>query len=373
MFSHRYAIALAVDALGSGLLRPFLLLYGLSVLHLSVTSAGLALSAGLLAGLAGIPLLGRWIDAGGRRAPMAATMFVRAAGIAVLLAGQGMPGYLAAALLLGAGGQALPAAQAALVAALTDGPADRALALARTIRNAGLGVGALVAGLAVTGGTDVLRLLAVINGAGYLLAGALILSLPRPAVTRVAVPDGGGAGLGPLAWANLPYALCFGVLEVALPALLVTHLDAAPGWSAALFAGNTVLVVALQVFLVVRLHRLLRRTVLAAAGVVLAASYLGFWAAGPVGPAAVALVAVPYTLGEILYAGSGTALVAAAAPPATLGRALARWQLSTGIGNAAAPAVLTTLLSVGPGLLWGLLAGSTLAAAAAVRRWAPAV
>ncbi|MEV4636977.1 MFS transporter [Actinoplanes sp. NPDC049548] len=369
MFSRRYAVALAVDALGSGLLRPFLLLYGLTVLHLPAASAGLALTAGLLAGLAGIPVLGRWIDAGGRRAPMAATMLVRAAGIAVLLLGHGMPGYLAAALLLGAGNQALPAAQAALVTALVDGPADRALATARTIRNAGLGVGALAAAVAV----DSLRTLAALNGIGYLLAGALILSLPRPQVSRARTAEAGGGGIGPLVCANLPYALCFGVLEVALPAILVTRMDASPAWSAALFAGNTVLVVAVQVLLVVRLRRLPRRSVLAAAGVVLAVSYLGFWAAVPAGPAAVALVAVAYTLGEILYAGSGTALVAAAAPPHALGRALARWQLSTGIGNAAAPAVLTTLLSIGPGLLWGALAATTLAAAGAVRRWAPAV
>lgn len=31
----RYAVALAVDALGTGLLRPFLLLYGVMVLRLS--------------------------------------------------------------------------------------------------------------------------------------------------------------------------------------------------------------------------------------------------------------------------------------------------------------------------------------------------
>jgi hypothetical protein len=86
----------------------------------------------------------------------------------------------------------------------------------------------------------------------------------------------------------------------------------------------------------------------------------------------VALVSVLYTAGEIGYAGSGTALVAATAPDDLLGRALARWQLSTGIGAACAPAILTALLSVAPGLLWGVLAGLTLLAAAAVRRWAPA-
>ena len=42
----RYAVALAVDALGTGLLRPFLLLYGVTVLRLSASATGLAMTAG---------------------------------------------------------------------------------------------------------------------------------------------------------------------------------------------------------------------------------------------------------------------------------------------------------------------------------------
>ncbi|MET7418453.1 hypothetical protein [Dactylosporangium sp. NPDC005555] len=55
-FGPRYAAALAVDAIGAGLLRPFLVVYGLSVLNLPTAATGLALSAGLLAGLLAVPL-----------------------------------------------------------------------------------------------------------------------------------------------------------------------------------------------------------------------------------------------------------------------------------------------------------------------------
>ncbi|MFD0350762.1 hypothetical protein ACFQ0M_41515 [Kitasatospora aburaviensis] len=166
------------------------------------------------------------------------------------------------------------------------------------------------------------------------------------------------------------------MLEVALPALLVLHLHASAAWSSGVFVGNTVLVITLQLAVVLRLAERSRRAVLAASGVVLALSYLGFWAAGAVGgtggAAAVAAVSVIFTLGEILYSGSGTALVAAAAPPGLLGRALARWELATGLGKTLAPAVLTALLAAGPGVLWPALAGATLLAAAAVARLAPA-
>ncbi|MER6401432.1 MFS transporter [Kitasatospora sp. NPDC001603] len=404
----RYATALLVDALGTGLLRPFMLLYGIGVLRLGAGTVGLALSAGLLAGLLVLPLTGRWIDRGARSLPAAATLLIRAAGSVVLLCADGLGGFTAAAVLLGVGGQNWPTTHAALVSTLTEGRTrDAALAAGRTLRNAGLGAGALLATLAVTGGSGAIRLLAGATAAACLVAAALVHSLrvtdpgaaaapspapdpaevpadapdPARAADRAADPTAGSAAapvlrrIGLLSIAALPYAFCFDVLEVALPALLVLHLHASPAWSSGVFVGNTVLVIMLQLAIVLRLARRSRRAVLASAGAVLTLAYLGFWAAGAIGgtagAATVAAVSVLFTLGEILYSGSGTALVAAVAPPRLLGRALARWELSTGVGRALAPAVLTALLAAGPGVLWPALAAATLLAAGAVTRLAP--
>ncbi|WP_350224577.1 MFS transporter [Promicromonospora sp. MEB111] len=141
-------------------------------------------------------------------------------------------------------------------------------------------------------------------------------------------------------------------------------------WSGAIFVANTVLVVTLQVPVTVLMSRFSRRTVLALAGVVLTASYLGFLGATSLGhgwgaPAVVA-VSVVCTVGEIVHAGSATALVTVLAPPHLLGRALARFQLSTGFGLAVSPAVITALPSHGPAALWGGLAAATLLSTAAV-------
>ncbi|WP_354643975.1 MFS transporter [Kitasatospora camelliae] len=393
----RYALALVVDALGGGLLRPFLLLYGVSVLGMDAGRVGLALSVGMLAGLAAIPLTGRWIDHGARSAAGAVALLTRSAGVAVLLSVDGPVGFALAAALMGIGSQSWPTTHAAIVATLAEGRTrDAALAAGRSLRNAGLGAGALLATVAVAQGTGALRALAVGTAVASLAAGGLVWSLrvraarepkeqresqeprtgagPAPAV-RVEGPD--GRRMRVLSAANLPYAFCFDVLEVALPALLVTYLHASPAWASGIFVGNTLLVIGTQVGVVVWLGRRSRRSVLAGSGLLLALSYLGFWAAGALGgtagAAALAGVAVLYTGGEILYAGSGTALVVASAPPERLGRALARWELSTGIGRAAAPAGLTALLVVGPGVLWGVLAGTTALAAVAVRRYAPRV
>ncbi|MFE6748832.1 MFS transporter [Kitasatospora purpeofusca] len=384
----RYAAALLVDALGTGLLRPFLLLYGIGVLALDAGAAGLAMSAGMVAGLLVLPLTGRWIDLGARSLPAAATLLVRAAGSVTLLLADGVAGFTAAAVLLGVGSQSWPATHAAVVSTLTEGRTrDAALAAGRTLRNAGLGAGALLATLAVAGGTGTLKLLAGITAAACLLAAGLVHSLrvsappvaaPQPetsSATAAPAPDPALRRITLLSVANLPFAFTFDVLEVALPALLVLHLHASAAWSSGIFVGNTVLVISLQLAVVLRTGERSRHSVLAAGGFALTLSYLGFWAAGGLGgtvaAGAVAAVSVLYTFGEILYSGSGTALVAATAPPHLLGRALARWELSMGVGRALAPAALTALLAVGPGALWPVLAGATLLSSVAVARLRP--
>ncbi|MGW1763995.1 MFS transporter [Streptomyces sp. NPDC002073] len=383
----RYAVALTVDALGTGLLRPFLLLYGVTVLALSAPATGVAMTVGVVVGLVCMPVVGRWLDRGARSTVVAASMLVRVVGVALLLATPaGHVGLFAtAALFLGLGNQAWPAAHAAVVATVAQGrERDTALAAGRALRNAGLGVGALVATACLAGGTTALQALAAVTGLAYLTAAALAWSVrlhAHPAAGPAGNGDAPGGGGSPgadtpvprmraLLAANVVYVFCLNVPEIALPLVLVTQLHASPVWSAAVFVANTVLVVTLQVPVTLLLSRFRRRTVLAAAGVVLAASYTGFLAATSLGHGwgapAVAAVSVVCTLGEIVYAGTATALVTALAPARVLGRTLARFELSTGFGLAVSPAVITALAPHGPAALWGSLAAATLASAGAV-------
>ncbi len=367
----RYAVALAVDALGTGMLRPFLLLHGVTVLQLSPTVTGIAMTAGIVAGLGCLPAVGRWLDRGARSSVVAASMLVRVLGVALLLvapAGHAWP-FATAALFLGVGNQAWPAAHAALVATVARGrERDAALAGGRALRNAGLGAGALVATVCLAGGTTAVRTSAAVTGLAYLAAASLAWSVRvRAQPATVTTVDSPAPRMGALLAANVIYAFCLTVPEIALPLVLVTQLHASPVWPAAAFVANTVLVVTLQVPVTVLLSRFSRPTALALAGVVLAGSYVGFFAATSWGAAAVAAVSVVCTLGEIMYAGSATALVTTLAPASVLGRALARFQLSTGFGLAVSPAVITTLAARGPAALWGGLAVGTLLAATASR------
>lgn len=373
----RYAVALAVDALGTGLLRPFLLLYGVTVLGLSGPATGTAMTVGVVAGLVCMPAVGRSLDRGARSTVVAASMLVRALGVALLLATPAGHVWLfaTAALFLGIGNQAWPAAHAALVATVAHGrERDAALAAGRSLRNAGLGAGALIATACLAGGTTALQALAAVTGLAYLAAATLAWSVrlyARPAATPVEDGDAGPAPrMRALLAANVVYTFCLNVPEIALPLVLVTQLHASPVWSAAVFVANTVLVVTLQVPVTVLMSRFSRRTVLALAGVVLTASYLGFLAATSLGHGwgapAVATVSVICTIGEIIYAGSATALVTHLAPAHALGRTLARFELSTGFGLAVSPALITTLTPHGPAALWGTLAAATLLSACAV-------
>jgi MFS family permease len=374
----RYGVALAMDALGTGLLRPFLLLYGLTVLGLSSPVTGTAMTVGVITGLLCMPAVGRWLDRGARSTVVAASMMVRVVGVALLLVTPvGHAGlFAAAALFLGIGNQAWPAAHAALVATVAQGrERDTALAWARALRNAGLGVGALLATVCLAGGTTALRTLAAVTGIAYLAAAALAWSVHVQAHPAKAAPAQEGTTtahprMPALLAANVVYVFCLNVPEIALPLVLVTQLHASPVWPAVVFVSNTVLVVTLQVPVTVLMSRFSRRTVLALSGVVLAASYVGFLVAGSLGHGwaapAVAAVSLTCTIGEIIYAGSATALVTALAPAPVLGRALARFQLSTGFGLAVSPAVITALAPLGPAVLWGSLAASTLLSACAV-------
>lgn len=379
----RYLLSAAVDALTSGLLRPFVVIYAITI-GLDTTQAGVALTAGMLLGLAAIPPVGYWIDTGARRAPSVASLLVRAGGAATLALFPDVPGFVIGTALIGIGTQVAPPATNALIAALTgDRHRTVALAAGRSIRNAGLGSGALLATALVAGGPGAIRWLAVATAIGSALGAAALITIPLhradpPATARTARPTpvgaqtsrGGLRAVTVLAVACTPLAFYADVLEVALPVTLVQTLHASPAWSSGIFVGNTVLVIVLQVVVLVGLSSQSHRAVLAASGLVLAGSYLGFWLGaawgGPPGMIVIAAVALPYTMGEILYTGSSVPLVIESAPAHLIGRALARWQLSYGLARAADPIIITGLLAVSAAALWVPLIAATLLSAAAI-------
>jgi hypothetical protein len=375
----RYAVALLVDSFGNGLLRPFLLLYGIAVLHLSAPTSGAAMTVGIIGGLTATPAAGRWLDTGARSTVVAVSMLIRVVGSALLLAAPtgSVALFTAGALFLGIGNQTMPTAHSALIATIAKGrERDAASAAARSVRNAGMGLGALAATACLAGGPTAMRWLAVATGASYLGSATLAWSVHIRAQSTSAsgtdVRSGPGPALLTLLAANVMYVFCLNVPEIALPLILVKLLHASPAWAAGIFVTNTALVVALQVPVTVFLARWPRSAALAASGVVIATSYVGFLLASDLGhglaAAAVAGVSVLCTFGEIMYAGSIGPLLVAITPARVLGRTLGRFQLSNGVGLAVSPTIIAVLASHGSAALWLSLAAGTLVAAWSVRR-----
>ncbi|WP_194910918.1 MFS transporter [Catenulispora rubra] len=375
----RYAVALLVDSFGNGMLRPFLLLYGIDVLHLSAPTSGVAMTVGIIAGLAATPAAGRWLDTGARSTVVAVAMLVRVLGTVLLLAAPtgSVVLFTAGALFLGIGNQTMPAAHSALIATIAKGrERDAASAAARSVRNAGMGLGALAATACLAGGPTAMRWLAVATGFSFLGSASLAWSVHiRAQATSGSAADvrsGPGPALPTLLAANVMFVFCVNVPEIALPLILVKLLHASPVWAAGIFVTNTALVVAFQVPVTIFLARWPRSVALAASGVVIAVSYVGFLLTSDLGhgfaAAAVAGVSVLCTIGEIMYAGSISPLLLAITPPQVLGRTLGRFQLSNGMGLAISPTVIAVLASHGSAALWLSLAAGTLLAAWSVRR-----
>jgi hypothetical protein len=271
----------------------------------------------------------------------------------------------------------MPTAHAALIATIAKGrERDAASAAARSVRNAGMGLGALAATAGLAGGPAAMRWLAAATGASCLASALLAWSV------RIRAQAGSSAGTAGrsepvpamvrLLAANVVYVFCLNVPEIALPLIVVKMLHASPVWAAGIFVANTALVVALQVPVTAWMARWPRSVALAAAGAVISASYIGFLLASCLGPAmaapAVAAVSVLCTFGEIMYAGSAGPLLMAITPAPVLGRALSRFQLSNGVGLAVSPTVITVLAAHGSAALWLTLTAATLVAAWSVRR-----
>ena len=133
------------NALGNGIVFPFLLIYLHNVRGIPLGTAGLVLAATSVAGLVAGPASGTLIDHLGPRAVLCASMVVSAAGFGgfALVHSPG-PAFVAAAL-AGLGNGSFWPSHAGMVAALTERETrHNAYAMQRVLNNLGIGVGGVV-------------------------------------------------------------------------------------------------------------------------------------------------------------------------------------------------------------------------------------
>lgn len=392
----RYWLCLGVDSFGYGSYLPLSLLYFHRVTGMSLSRAGFILSAAALIAVVANPLGGTLVDRYGPRSVLVGGYLLRAAGFCAYSLVTGQAGIFLTTVVVAFGAITFqPAIQAFVVEIARGQNRDRMIAAQRSIRNAALGGGALVASFIIS-----LRSLAayhaivLIAGGAFLAAALLAAGLPtrrteaeQPAAERPAAGRAGAGGAADgsagrggylavirnrpfflLTMATFPVALGYMVPSVIIPVYLTQVLHAPASWAGMLYAVNTAGVALLQMP-VTRLLIRYRRTRSCALGqLVFALAFGTFGAAIALPPGTAALAAlfcgiILFTAAELLHSATTYALTASAAPDKLRGRHLAFYQFSWEIPRAAAPAVLTVLLATSPAGMWVLLAAGVVASA----------
>ncbi|NEB03370.1 MFS transporter [Streptomyces sp. SID13726] len=361
--------AVVIDSTGSGLAVPFLLLYLISRDHMPAATAGTVLTVAGLVALAAGPLSGPLLDRWGPGRLVQCAHALRATAFLGYLAVGSTPAVLVLATLAALGDNLFwPANRAFLARRCQPGELLRWYGLERALRNIGLAVGGLAAGVLAGSGTTGLRLVMAGNAVSYVIAAVLIALLPAPAAPGPprAAPGSRPAARRPdrayvtMVAANTLLVLVCVALPVLVPLYVVRQLHQ-PSWVVgAVFALNTLLVTAGQTLVVRRVERHDHLVVLRSAAVLWSAAAVLFGAVSGMPGGAVlpllALAVLVFTAAELMHGPTSDAVAVRMAPEDGPGRHLGLHQLSWGVGSAIAPLILTRALSLGPWWPWVLLA-----------------
>ena len=366
-----------VDAVGTGMYVPFSLVFFQHVTGLPLTTIGMVLTVAGIVAMSAMPVGGWAVDRYGARRVRLVLYVVRGLGFLAFPLGTTLPAFALIATFTAAGSQAFPATQSALIGELADGPdRDRLLALTRSVNNAGLGAGSMIAAaLVALGGDQGFLAAAWLNAATFFLAALFALRIRdgregrnaaerRKAGYRAVLADRPYAGLTA---ANFLIALGYAALSLLVPVYAV-RLGLSASVAGPLFAVNTVLCAFAGVPVGKLSRRFARRTrVAAVGGLLFAVSFLGFalldHAPRQALLAGLFALLILYTIGELVHSPSAGALSVNAAPLATRGRYLAAYQFSWALSQALAPSLFTALLAADARLPWLVLAASTTAGA----------
>ncbi|ANP55092.1 MFS family permease [Streptomyces griseochromogenes] len=382
-------VAAAVNGVGAGMYVPFTLVFFHYVTGLSFAVVGAVLTVTGLVGLGALPLAGAAVDRYGARPVQYALYGVRVVGFSLYPFAHSLAAFAAVALVTAAADRAFPAAQQSLIGEVARGAGrDRLQASTRALQNAGNGAGSLLATLviALAGGTGY-TYAAWGNALSFALA-ALLLRPLKPVRAADGSPGARRAGAGyRLVLADRPFlvvtganflnALSYSALSVLFPLFVVEWLHGPAALSGAAFTVNTVLCAVAGVGVGAWVRRAGARRTRAAAlgGGLFATAFAAQIVLGTLRPssdtvlgAALAVVVVVYTLGELIHSPAAQVLAMAAAPEAVRGRYLAAYQMSWSLAKAVAPSLFTALLALDGRAPWAVLVlTSALAAALLVR------
>ena len=363
----RFVSALAIDALGSGVWMPLSMLYFLHQTSLSLVQLGLAMTIANTVVIPVVPLIGSLVDRVGPRSVMQIGNAGAAGAFVLYPFAHSLVAVTVLVFFATATRQAFWGALGPMVTQITR-PGERELwfGFLQAMRNAGYGVGGVLAAVALTIGSGAaFQSVVLANAASYVLAFVLMLGVAGGrAVARddsavrargwwVAFTD---RGYRTLIVVIFCYAMTTMTLNVSMPVYFVDSLGL-PGWvPGTVFVINTVMIGVGQGLVVRRMTGHSRRRVLHVAVAFTAVSFAMFYAADALsvttGALLVLLAAVVYTVGEMTAGPIVSALSAEMPPPDQRGRYMAATQLAWSTSAAISPLLYSALLDRGALAAW---------------------
>ncbi|MCI0143655.1 MFS transporter [Arthrobacter bambusae] len=186
-------VGLGVDNFGSGLFLPLTLVYLEQVVGIPLSTAGVVLAVGTVAGTFAPAAVARLVDSWGPKRVVVTSQILQTTGMLAYLVARDVPLAVLTAVLTAAGVQVFYSALGAMTsAAAQDGDHDRAFATVNMVRTAAFGVGGLAGGLllGIPGNVGVVACVAL-NAITFVAASAtLAIAMPsaRPVATVREIP-----------------------------------------------------------------------------------------------------------------------------------------------------------------------------------------
>lgn len=379
-----FLTAISVDAIGTGLALPVTVLFFNRGAGLSLGSIGTALGIASIVSLALLPLWGRLVDQISAKPAIILIFAIRALGFGSYLFVRNAAELILAAGVVAACDRAWPVASQAMISGSVA--ADRRSVWfggSKAIRNGGMALGGVLAGLALAVGPNGLvaacRALVIGNCASFVVSAALCGKLPAGQRRAAAQPER-------RSWAVLhdrktrlflvcvtPSCFCYVALLVLSPIWAAEAARKATWIASALLTTNALFILFCQIPISKRVRTAPDMRITAVGSGLLAVSYLIF-AGAPVFHSTQPLIAVSiaamvvFSAGIALFYPSSSSALLDMAPRHLSGQYLAAYQAVFGLAYVIGPPVLLWELQKNMALPWLMLAILSLLGAAGQAR-----
>lgn len=357
-----------VNAVGTGLVYPFLLIYLTNVREIPLGLAGVVVGLTAVVTVVATPVVGAAIDWFGARAMLASALLLQALGWGLFPLIREPWHAFALAVVAGAGTAAFwPSQSTLLVGVVGATQRDAAFAVQRITQNFGMALGAVAGGLiATTADAGTYTVLFLLDAATF-LAYALVLLAVRPPRREPAPPGAAPPRYREVLRDRVFVAVvlinvaivtaAYAQFDATLPVFAKNEVGISERGIGALFFVNMIVVALAQLPITRVLAGRPRVRAIAASAWLASASFLlvlatALWLDGGEALALLLAMTVGFTIAETLHGATQSALVADLAPERLRGRYLSLLTNSYALGFSIGPALGAVLLTQSETAVW---------------------